>query len=113
MMAGRLRECLKTLRWDASDLVATISCGTSEVAGWLDGRTKVPISVVAWLEALVKAHQTLPPSLSTHAKRTIEAADESLGLKARRHVGVCPRHRFSFHAALSPRNSQSPRRSHR
>ena len=80
MMAGRLRECLKTLRWDASDLVATISCGTSEVAGWLDGRTKVPVSVVAWLEALVKAHQTSPPP-SLSIKRAVEDADESLGLK--------------------------------
>ena len=113
MMAGRLRECLKTLRWDASDLVATLSCGTSEVAGWLDGRTKVPISVVAWLEALVKAHQTLPPSLSTHAKRTIEAADESLGLKrteASRRVtaaqGFFPRR------ALAAKQSSAPR-SHR
>ena len=113
MMAGRLRECLKTVRWEASDLVATVSCGTSEVASWLDdGRTKVPVSVVAWLEALVKAHQTSPPP-SLSIKRAVEDADESLGLKrteASRRVtaaqGFFPRR------ALAAKQSSAPR-SHR
>ena len=65
MIPGRLRECLKTLRWSAADLAEQIGCPESEVTTWLDGRTVAPIAIAAWLEALVKAHRALqPPSLS-------------------------------------------------
>jgi hypothetical protein len=81
MIASRLRGCLRTLRWDAADLAAALACGTSEVEGWLDGRSKVPIGVAAWIEALVKAHEALPPpSLSAPAKRPVEAADANPSL---------------------------------
>ncbi|WP_352882417.1 DUF982 domain-containing protein [Mesorhizobium sp. M1396] len=60
MIAGRLRECLKILRWEAGDLAAELGRPQSEVASWLDGRNPSPLAVVAWLEALVKAHRALP-----------------------------------------------------
>ncbi|MBZ9964210.1 helix-turn-helix domain-containing protein [Mesorhizobium sp. BR1-1-2] len=60
MIAGQLRECLKTLRWKAADLVDELGCPQSQVAAWLDGRTLPPLSVVAWLEALARAHRALP-----------------------------------------------------
>jgi hypothetical protein len=69
MMAGHLRECLKTLRWDANDLVELLSCGRSDAEAWLAGRESVPLAVAAWLEALVRVHRSLPPpSLSGRAK---------------------------------------------
>lgn len=82
MIAGRLRECLKKLRWDANDIAELLSCGPSEAEAWLDGRASVPLAVAAWLEALVRAHQILPPpSLSSEAKTPVEAADASLALE--------------------------------
>jgi hypothetical protein len=60
MIAGRLRECLKLLRWDAGDLAAELGRPQSEVVAWLDGRSPCPLAVAAWLEALVKAHMKLP-----------------------------------------------------
>jgi transcriptional regulator with XRE-family HTH domain len=65
MIPGRLRECLKSLRWSAFDLAEQLGCPESEVTTWLEGRTAAPIAIAAWLEALVKAHRALrPPSLS-------------------------------------------------
>ena len=65
MIAGRLREWLKILRWSPADLAEQLGCPESQVIIWLDGRAVAPIAVAAWLEALVKAHSALrPPSLS-------------------------------------------------
>jgi hypothetical protein len=47
MFPGRLRECLKTLSWSAADLAEQLGCPQKEVT--------------IWLEALVKAHRSLPP----------------------------------------------------
>ncbi|WP_348625907.1 DUF982 domain-containing protein [Mesorhizobium sp. LNHC232B00] len=60
MIAGRLRECLKILRWGAADLAAELGRPQGEIAAWLDGRSRSPFAVAAWLEALVKAHRMLP-----------------------------------------------------
>lgn len=60
MIAGRLRECLKILRWEAGDLAAELGRPRGEIAAWLDGRSPAPLAVAAWLEALVKAHRALP-----------------------------------------------------
>jgi hypothetical protein len=82
MIGSRLRQCLKTLRWDAEDLAAILDVDLTETEAWLDGRNKVPISVAAWLEALVRAHLALPPpSSSSDAETPIETADEVLRLE--------------------------------
>ena len=60
MIAGRLRECLKILRWKTADLAEELGYPESEVATWLDGRARAPLAVAAWLEALVKAYKALP-----------------------------------------------------
>jgi hypothetical protein len=60
MIAGRLRECLKILRWDTDDLVDELGRPQGEVAAWLEGRSFPPLLVAAWIEALVKAHKSLP-----------------------------------------------------
>ena len=52
MIPGRLRECLKILRWSPADLAEQIGCPESEVTTWLDGRAAAPIAIAAWLEAL-------------------------------------------------------------
>lgn len=70
MVAGRLRECLKTLRWSASDLAEQVGCPEIEVTTWLDGRAVAPIAIAAWLEALVKAHKALPPPSLSNPKST-------------------------------------------
>ncbi|MDG4884193.1 hypothetical protein [Mesorhizobium sp. WSM4884] len=61
VIAGRLRECMKVLRWDAVDLAQELNHPQSEVARWVDGRARIPLAVGAWIEALVKAHKALPP----------------------------------------------------
>lgn len=70
MIPGRLRECLKILRWSAADLAEQLGCPESEVTTWLDGRAVAPIAVAAWLEALVKAHRAVPPPSLSNAKST-------------------------------------------
>src|SRR5690349_13204154 len=87
MIPGRLRECLKTLRWSAADLAEQLGCLESEVTTWLDGRAAAPIAVAAWLEALVKAHRALPPpSLSKSESATdirpIELKDVGVATRA-------------------------------
>lgn len=61
MIPGRLRQCLKILRWEAADLADELGRRECEVETWIEGRANAPLAVVAWLEALVKAHQTLIP----------------------------------------------------
>lgn len=61
MIAARLRECLRVLRWDAADLADQIGYNQNEIASWLEGRAVAPLAVAAWLEALVKAYGALPP----------------------------------------------------
>lgn len=61
MIAGRLSECLRILRWEATDLAEELGRPPGEVARWLDGRARAPLAVAAWIEALVKAHKALPP----------------------------------------------------
>lgn len=60
MMAGRARECLKALHWSADDVAQELGQSSSDVTAWLEGRASVPIVVIAWLEALVKAHRSVP-----------------------------------------------------
>lgn len=60
MMAGRARDCLKVLRWSTADLADELGQPVSDVNAWLEGRAPLPLSVAAWLEALVKLHQSLP-----------------------------------------------------
>lgn len=70
MMAGRARECLTVLRWSTDDLADELGRPPSEVKAWLEGRAPVPIVVVAWLEALVKAHRSVPaPNLDPASSR--------------------------------------------
>ena len=61
MIAGRLRECLRTLRWEAADLALELDCPGNDVARWVEGRAPVPLAVAAWIEALAKAHRAMPP----------------------------------------------------
>lgn len=80
MIAGRLRECLKALRWEARDIAAELGCPQREVAAWLDGRSPSPLAVGAWLEALVKAHKALPaPGRSTPVLQPDSAKIEMAG----------------------------------
>lgn len=60
MMAGRVKECLKMLRWSEDDLAEELGCPSSEVQTWFNGRKHPPLAVAAWLEALVKAHWSVP-----------------------------------------------------
>lgn len=61
MIAGRLREYLRILRWEAADVAQELDCPRNDVVRWLEGRAPVPLPVAAWFEALVKAHKGLPP----------------------------------------------------
>ncbi|OQM73813.1 hypothetical protein BFN67_23375 [Pseudaminobacter manganicus] len=60
MMTGRLKECLKMLRWSEDDLAEELGCPSSEVQTWFNGRKHPPLAVTAWLEALVQAHWSVP-----------------------------------------------------
>ncbi|MGB3897436.1 MAG: helix-turn-helix transcriptional regulator [Mesorhizobium sp.] len=60
MIAGRLRQCLAILRWTQADLAEELGVPVEQTGDWLSGRTRVPVAVAAWLEALVKAHRSVP-----------------------------------------------------
>ena len=60
MFSGRLRQCLKILRWDSSDLADELGRPECEVKTWIEGRAAAPLGVLAWIEALAKAHEMLP-----------------------------------------------------
>lgn len=60
MIAGRIRECLKILRWRETDLAEASGYPLADVRLWLDGRACPPLAVQAWLEALAKAHLSVP-----------------------------------------------------
>lgn len=60
MIAGRLRQCLAILRWIQADLAEELGVPVEQAGDWLSGRTRVPVAVAAWLEALVKAHRSVP-----------------------------------------------------
>lgn len=60
MIAGRLRQCLGILRWTQADLAEELGIPAEQAGEWLTGRTHVPVAVAAWLEALVKAHRSVP-----------------------------------------------------
>ncbi|MGN6764324.1 MAG: hypothetical protein ACTHJY_04055, partial [Rhizobiaceae bacterium] len=61
MIPGRLRQCLKILRWEPADLAAELGRQECEVKAWIEGHAPAPLAVAAWIEALVKAHETLAP----------------------------------------------------
>ncbi|BCH21545.1 hypothetical protein MesoLjLb_13300 [Mesorhizobium sp. L-8-3] len=79
MMQGRLRECLKILRWSEADLAAALGRQSAEVGAWLNGRGRAPLAVAAWLEALVKAHLAVPPPLCTVARADGQAFASPMG----------------------------------
>jgi hypothetical protein len=84
MIPGRLRECLKILRWKPADLAEELQCPPGEIAAWMDGRACPPLAVAAWIEALTKAHKALPapgrgiPPLPP-GSRAIDRAEMRLG----------------------------------
>jgi hypothetical protein len=60
MIAARMRECLRLLRWSEADFAEEAGYPVAKAKAWLYGREHPPLVVVAWLEALVKAHRLLP-----------------------------------------------------
>jgi hypothetical protein len=70
MIPGRLRQCLKILRWKADDLAAELGRRECEVKAWIEGHAPAPLAVAAWIESLAKAHETLAPPgrISTASK---------------------------------------------
>jgi hypothetical protein len=61
MIPGRLRQCLRILRWKPADLADELGRREGEVKAWIEGRAPAPLAVAAWIEALAKAHETLLP----------------------------------------------------
>ncbi|WP_352937591.1 DUF982 domain-containing protein [Mesorhizobium sp. M0938] len=64
MIAARMRECLRLLRWSETDFAEEAGYPVAKAKAWLYGREHPPLGVVAWLEALAKVHRLLPrPSM--------------------------------------------------
>jgi hypothetical protein len=61
MIPGRLRQCLRILRWEPADFADELGRRECEVKLWIEGRAPAPLAVAAWIEALVKAHEMLAP----------------------------------------------------
>jgi hypothetical protein len=80
MIAARMRECLRLLRWSETDFAEEAGYPVSRARNWLCGREHPPLGVVAWLEALVKAHRSLPrPSMpAAPARRRADATSSTL-----------------------------------
>lgn len=60
MIAARMRECLRLLRWSETDFAEEAGYPLAKAKAWLYGREHPPLGVAAWLEALVKVHRLLP-----------------------------------------------------
>lgn len=60
MIAARMRECLRLLRWSENDFAEEGGYPLAKAKAWLYGREHPPLGVAAWLEALVKVHRLLP-----------------------------------------------------
>lgn len=106
MMTGRARECLKVLRWSADDLADELGKPPSDVKAWLEGRAPVPIVVIAWLEALVKAHRSVPvPNFdpASSSKKPALVRDEQIILPH-----DPPSYSNSRHAERRPRRPFAP-----
>lgn len=80
-MGARLRQCLKILRWREADLAEASGYDIAEVRRWLDGRAPPPLAVTAWVEALVKAHTSVPPLIRAKAE-AVELSPRETGLGA-------------------------------
>ncbi|MET3577577.1 hypothetical protein ABID19_000592 [Mesorhizobium robiniae] len=64
MIAARMRECLRLLRWSEADFAEEAGYPVAKAKAWLYGREHPPLVVVAWLETLAKVHRLLPrPSM--------------------------------------------------
>jgi len=70
MIPGRLRQCLKILRWEPADLADELGRRECAVKAWIEGHAPASLAVAAWIEALAKAHETLAPPgrISTASK---------------------------------------------
>jgi len=91
MIPGRLRQCLKILRWEPADLADELGRRECEVKAWIEGHAPASLAVAAWIEALAKAHETLAPPgrISTASKPTskeIEPAGIRLPEASRRTI---------------------------
>ncbi|WP_352777447.1 DUF982 domain-containing protein [Mesorhizobium sp. M0571] len=60
MIAARMRDCLRLLRWSETDFAEEAGYPVAKARAWLYGREHPPLGVAAWLEALVKMHRLLP-----------------------------------------------------
>ncbi|WP_353820762.1 DUF982 domain-containing protein [Mesorhizobium sp.] len=64
MIAERMRECLRLLRWSETDFAEEAGYPVAKAKAWLYGREHPPLVVMAWLETLAKVHRLLPrPSM--------------------------------------------------
>lgn len=64
MIAARMRECLRLLRWSETDFAEEAGYPVAKAKAWLYGREHPPLVVMAWLETLAKVHRLLPrPSM--------------------------------------------------
>ncbi|WP_318528628.1 MULTISPECIES: DUF982 domain-containing protein [unclassified Mesorhizobium] len=91
MIAARMRECLRLLRWSESDFAEEVGYPVATARNWLWARERPPLGVVAWLEALVKAHRSLPrPSMpATPANRRADAMSAT-GMSAAPEIRTVP-----------------------
>lgn len=61
MTSTRLHEILAALHWTQRGLADILGCSDGLIRSWATGRSPVPPSVAAWLEASAMAIQGLPP----------------------------------------------------
>jgi plasmid maintenance system antidote protein VapI len=61
MTPARLSEALALLRWSQRGLAASLGRPEATVRQWLNGKTRVPDAVAAWLETLARCHAENPP----------------------------------------------------
>ncbi|WP_442921355.1 DUF982 domain-containing protein [Mesorhizobium sp. ISC15] len=86
-----MRECLRLLRWSETDFAEEAGYAVSRARNWLCGREHPPLGVVAWLEALVKAHRSLPrPSTPAVPARRLAGATSSILMSAASEIRAEP-----------------------
>lgn len=69
MTPARFSECLRHLRWTATNLASALQCDVSWVEALEAGNEEIPAGLAAWLETLALAHEAVSIPKTYRGKR--------------------------------------------
>lgn len=69
MTPDRFNKCLRVTRWTPINIASALQCELSWIEALEAGNEDVPAGLAAWLEALAKVDEELPPPNTYRSKR--------------------------------------------